>query len=491
MKVKSRIKNITLITGFCFLGGTSLVITAIASPGSVVDRQEFCFKPDPIYQTQKIREYDKKGNYKTKTVRTLIPQSKVYCKGDKLYIGVSWRIAEAIDNNPELRKIHFKRKLKAKRPLAGMFLLGGSVLLFTSWIIWNIGTELYFDNLQKIIREKELKVIETKLEQQKEIELLTNKTAQQTQFIKEVQDRKHGEALSTLMSEGEKVHHQDIAKKKRELLELQHDLKKADVKAETAERLEKEAKHKVETKKLTGKLDDPWNDESEKESLKDLLKNHEQGWLWDLVGSTKPIVIYGESGCYKSYTAACLVLLKVRFCKAKLESIADPQWHQNRKKAWKELIQFEPVEYGESSNWYEEQNSYEDGIKTLLDRCKLRTEEDEPLISVWDELTKLGHYLPELAKKFMPEVVSSPRKANEHTILLTHSLTQKGLGGVEGMSEAIKDGTFRLQLRGTNKQTPLFKGKLDGWVNSDGEKVEEYQISLPEWFRPEKIKELL
>lgn len=491
MTIKTKLKVNSIVTALCVLSGTGMVITGLATTGSRIDRQEFCFKPEPVYQIQKIREYvPGTQNYRTKKVKVLIPYKEKYCQGSKLYIGVSWRIAEKIDANPELRKIHFKHKLPAKRPLSGWLTLTGAGLYLVGWVVWNEGSKLYWNNLQRIIKQKEQEVIEQKLIAQKDIELLSNRYSHETEFTKELQDREHGSNLSKLMGEGEKLYHQDVAQKKRELVELQHDLRKANTKALTAEEKEKEAKHLLEVEKLRGKMSDPW-DEPEKSDLKTLLKEHEGGWIWDLVDSTKPVVIWGESGSYKSYTAACVVLLKHHFIGANLESIADPQWHQNRKAAWKELLTLEPKEYGEESNWEGEADSYRCAIEDLLGRCKERDLNSEPIISVWDELTKLGHYLPETAKGFMPEVISSPRKANEHTILLTHALTKTGLGGVEGMSEAIKNGTFRLQLKGNNQQKPSFKGKLDGWLNADGDLVEDYAVTLPSWFRVEKIKEMI
>lgn len=485
-----KLKVNSIITALCVVSGTGLMITGLATTGSRIDRQEFCFKPEPVYQTQKVREYVGK-KYRTKTVKVQVPFKEKYCQGGRLYVGVSWRIAEQIDNNPELRKIHFKRKLPTRRPMSGWYALIGSALYFTGWAVWKDGTQVYYSNLQKIIKQKEQEVVEQKLITQKDIALLSNKYSNETDYIKEVQDRHHGDNLYELRDERENLHHQDLASKKRELVELQHDLRKANTKALTAEEKEKEAKHLLEVEKARGKMSDPWDDDDQKSDLKTLLKEHENGWLWDLIQSVQPIIIYGKSGSYKSCTATCLALLKNHFLGAKLESIADPQWHQNRVGAWKELTSLEPNEFGEQSNWDGEIDSYQSAIEQLLKRCRERGLQSEPIISVWDELTKLGHYLPDIAKGFMPEVMSSPRKANEHVILITHSLTKTGLGNVDGMSESIKEGTFRLKLSGTNTLTPLFKGKLDGWLDNNGELVDEYPVTLPSWFRVEKIKELM
>ena len=490
-QIRNELRTNSLVTLVCAVSGTGLLILGLATPGSKIDRTEFCFKPEPIYKTQKVRNYLPNGNYITKVVKVAIPSEKPYCTGEKIYLGVSWKLADSIDKNPELRKIYFKRKLPAKKPLAGWFSLTGSGFLFIAWLIWNQGTELYFQNLQRILKLKELELVEGSLSHESEVTLLSNKYKNQTEYYTEVQDRHHGSKLAELIEENESKYKQLQASKLREVTDLQHILQKAAIKAETATLQEKEAKALLEVQKASSKLDDPWQEDTSDTSLKKLLQEHEGGWMWDITQSITPLIIYGRSGSYKSYTASCFVLLKHHFLGASLESIADPQWHQNREKAWSEIIHLKPHEYGEESNWDDAESSYEEGILALLERCKHRTESDNPIISVWDELTKLGIYLPETSKSFMPEVISSPRKANEHIILLTHNITQKGLGNVENLSEAIKEGTFRLKMRGNNLQQPLFQGVLNGWIGSEGEVIEDMPVSIPDWFRPEKLKEMM
>lgn len=485
--IKHALKLNLGVTLLVSLSGSSLVFLGAASSGSKVERQEFCFLPPPTYEWQKVRHYDKYGNYSTKRERVLITSSHKYCQGDKLYIGVSWRLAERLDENPELRKIHFKKKLPPKSPLAGLYILAGSSLFFIAYLIWGYGTEVYFENLQKLIRTKELDVLDTSLKSEMEGALLAHRYENQKEHITDLQDRAHADMMRLEMGEGEVLSLQDEGKKRRELVELAHLLKAAKTKALTAEELEKEAKHLLERHKYQKKLSDPWEEE-ESVPLKKQLQEHEGGWIWDIVNSTKPLIIYGESGSYKSYFACCITLLKHHFLNAQLISIADPQWHQNREKAWKELIKLEPREYGEYSNWNDdEDSSYLCAINDLLQRCKERKEEDTPLISIWDELTKLGQYLPNESKVFMPEVISSPRKANEHVILITHNVNQSGLGNVEKMSDAIKSGTFRLMLKGTNEQKPAFKGLLDGWVNSSGDISYKHEVNLPKSLRADLI----
>ncbi len=176
--------------------------------------------------------------------------------------------------------------------------------------------------------------------------------------------------------------------------------------------------------------------------LTEALKAHEDGWLWYLVQSFTPIIIYGKAGSYKSYSAATMALLKHYLIDAKIESIADVDFNQNRNDSWKYLVPLEPCIYGAGIDWDDYGKAYLDAIE----RSKTRTLKDSPIISVWDELTNAKGKFDD-APNIIPFVIATPRKRNEHCILISHGLTQDNLGGCESISDAIKTQTYRLNLK--------------------------------------------
>lgn len=231
-----------------------------------------------------------------------------------------------------------------------------------------------------------------------------------------------------------------------------------------------------ENETFTGNL------EEEKQTLIEALKSHEDGWLWYLVQSFTPIIIYGKAGSYKSYSAATIALLKHYLIDAKIESIADVDFNQNRNDSWKYLVLLEPCIYGAGIDWDDYGNAYLDAIE----RSKTRTLKDSPIISIWDELTNAkGKF--DNAPNIIPFVIATPRKRNEHCILISHGLTQDNLGGCESISEPIKTQTYRLNLKTNPTGKPLFKGTLNGLVDEEGEELEDKKVTLPSWFRPELI----
>ncbi|MEA5574588.1 hypothetical protein [Calothrix sp. UHCC 0171] len=292
---------------------------------------------------------------------------------------------------------------------------------------------------------------------------------------------------------------QDKLRRQQELQDKTHtstikqfDLADSDMDKKISENLRDKYKADKESDKMLGARDkDSNNDDDANSNLSDkelanqlinALKQHEDGWLWYLVESFTPIIIWGKAGSYKSYTAACIALLKHFLIDAKIQAIADIDFDQNKEDSWKYLIPLEPVIYGTGIDWEDYENAYLDAIE----RSKVRTLKDKPIVSIWDELTNANGKF-ENAKNIVPFVIATPRKRNEHCILLSHNLTQACLGGCESISEPIKTQTYRLNLKTNPQAKPLFKGVLEGLVDDDGNELEQHQVSLPKWFRPEII----
>jgi len=115
-----------------------------------------------------------------------------------------------------------------------------------------------------------------------------------------------------------------------------------------------------------------------------LIEEHEGGWIGQLM--KKPILIYGDQGSYKSYFAAFLALCRYYLRGHSIVSIADPHFHQNKNKCWKYLVDLGVPGYGANFN-YEEIGEQ---LNAMYDRFAIRTEEDNPITSIFDEVTNYG-----------------------------------------------------------------------------------------------------
>jgi hypothetical protein len=55
------------------------------------------------------------------------------------------------------------------------------------------------------------------------------------------------------------------------------------------------------------------------------------------------------------------------------------------------------------------------------------------------------------------------------------------------MAEARKRGALHLLLNADNYYNPTFQGILNGFKDDSGQLVKDMAITLPDWFRPEKL----
>ncbi|NEQ64982.1 MAG: ATP-binding protein [Symploca sp. SIO2D2] len=223
--------------------------------------------------------------------------------------------------------------------------------------------------------------------------------------------------------------------------------------------------------------------------VENLLKSHEGGWLYTLCTSRKVLIIEGEQGSFKSYTAALIAYLRHKLKGHKFGWLVDSDYHQNKDKSWGILQSLGVDAYGSHKNG----EGLREGIQRFLDGIEARDEDTFPTETVIiDELTTLADY-PEcegMAKSFMKFALSAPRKANYGLILITHALTNEGTGKGGGMAKARERGCLHLLLQADNDYNPTFCGVLNGF-KLNGELQENLKITLPDWFGPDKIKEML
>lgn len=218
------------------------------------------------------------------------------------------------------------------------------------------------------------------------------------------------------------------------------------------------------------------------------IKQHEGGWLWQVMDSTKPIWLVGGQGSGKSSLAAAIVLCRHHLLGQKLELICDAHGHKNRIKAWKHLI---PLEYDVVG----ERNDYEAiaaGMMKAIARWSDRTENDAPIQSLWDELTQLSMQ-PECegeVKKFVRHSLTDVRKANEFLICIAHAFTNAATGNAEGFKELRDQETIQIKRKSKNGRQPLPHAQLSGIYDDNGELILEQPVTIPDWFYPDRLTEI-
>lgn len=465
----------TLIAASCAIAGFSLLIPAFSIAGTRFDQQEFCFQP-------KYLTY---------------PEQHDFCTGEKIRRGIAWRVAQELSESQQFKaKISILSYIPAQNPHAGSYGLLGAAFFFAAFVAFKSGTNKLEETLDTFIWNKKSLLYERAFENNLHLEIESQKKENEAAFIKDLMTREHGAALLELMSDEERKLAADRYAKGEKLDEANFDLQLATLKAEAAAQTEKEAKHQAEVAKLNKQAKkkdsgaEPTGNEAAKQELIEKLKEHEGGWLHTLCTTRKILIIEGEQGSFKSYTAALIAFIRYHLQGHKLGWIVDTDYHQNKKKAWEILQSLEFDAYGANKDG----ESLYEGLERFLNGIEIRDEDNFPVETlVFDELTTYGDYpeCADIAKSFMKFALSAPRKANYGLIAITHSMTNEGMGKGGGMAKARERGTLHLLLNADNDYNPTFKGTLNGFKNEHGELVEDMAVTLPDWFRPATISKML
>lgn len=463
-KLKRDLLHTTGVSALCIMAGLSMMVQAFSTNKSRVDKVSFCFNPPVVYEEG---------------------EQQRYCRKDQIRRGVEWVIALELEKRPSLNgKIDFLKRHPAKNPAAGLFGLGSFSFFITALFTFKLGTSKLKENLDVVVGIKKKELVLREANRQSDLSLRLQRISNAHQYTTEEESLLHGQMMSMLVSDGEKERIIKEHMKNEEIKDHMHQLQITEAKKlkekEETERL-KQIKEQERLQKKKSK-----DEEGDDFDLIQLMKDHEGGWIWDLIAPNQFIIIYGNPGSAKSYTAASIAIAQEIIHESKLESIADPDYHQNKNKSWEHLKKLEPLAYGEGKNWEE----YGECIDLVFASYADRTQRSPFVTHIWDEIMLLKCELPDRSESFMRTMIASPRKANSCEICITHSLTTEGLPGSEKIMESIKKSSIQLRLKANARKEPLFKGTISGWIDREGNDIEEMSITIPDWFKPDFLIKL-
>ena len=129
----------------------------------------------------------------------------------------------------------------------------------------------------------------------------------------------------------------------------------------------------------------------------------------------------------------------------------------------------------------------------MYDRFAIRTEEDNPITSIFDEVTNYGleEGSKEPASKLSRKVVSYPLKSNESPLIVGRNNTNAASGGGSGFSNLLQGNVIQLKLLPNSEQTPVFRGVVSGIKDENRQFIKDYKISIfANWIRPELVYNL-
>ena len=254
-----------------------------------------------------------------------------------------------------------------------------------------------------------------------------------------------------------------------------------------AEKLRDAAKADKERAKLQGKegdrLDTPTTQNVDELLLCELtkaLKAHEDGWLFDLINSVKPIFLIGDMGSAKTSMAVSLGLIREKLGHIVFR-IADKHLNGENSDKWN-LLKPE-CKHDNNSSILE---ALQDQIERRSERINQRpVEKEQFILDEFTQLAKISKEAKELIPLFVTSTYSDTRKAKELFIGVTHSFTNASFG----------DGNYELRGRGwliekfsVDGEKPIPRVVIKfGMKDSDGNNLEDVEKTLPSWFRPELI----
>jgi len=267
---------------------------------------------------------------------TLYCTKGVKCDGYNVKRGISFLV------DRERRNKTFDDNIKVLKVLAPEDGLGislgllSSVSLFLSFCVSRTLTNTQEEAIHSKFKMLKIKAIESDILEKTHIDLFEFSKAAQVEVARDVISRDAQGTIQALKSEGELELDSLKGQLEGQLALKTHQFRLSELEKETAKNnleileLNKKATELNKDKKAKEEENKNTTLEDVKIAMVNALKSHEDGWLWYLVESFTPIIIWGKPGSYKSYTAAAVALLKHYLIDAGIESIADIDYEQNK-----------------------------------------------------------------------------------------------------------------------------------------------------------------
>jgi hypothetical protein len=413
---------------------------------------------------------------------TLYCNVKSSCRPSTIKRGISFlvdreRRNQLFDNNINVVKI-----LPPEDDKAVSYGLAASLFLLSAYGVSKALTDSQEKSIHSQFKLLKIKALETDIIEQNHIDLFGFSKSNQAEITKQVIARQTQETIQQLKSEGE-VQLDHLNGQLQGQLSLKgHQLQLSELDKETA----KNNLETLETQRKIDKLNKPVQgaktptpNEELKNSLVDALKGHEDGYLWTIISSLKPLWLIGNQGSGKTYTSAAIALIRKYCLDAPIEYLIDRHATGDNADVWKFL---QPKNIAEVE---------EDIASTMQDNVifwgnRIKSKPNDKLQVIVDEFTNLRGLIGELADAWFKLSLTDTRKAKCFLLGITHNDTNSSFA--EGTKDTRKAGMILVQKFSANGETPLPRVVIRyGLVDAAGNSLEDVEKTLPSWFHPQKI----
>ena len=454
-RLKAQRKTATLLSASLFIGGVALCLPLFADTTKYPETL-FCFNPNADV-----------------------------CEGQQIKRGISWMIDRERRNFTFDTKVKFLKVIPPDAPKAPLYGVLGTVLLFGAYGVSKSLTDTQEKAIHSQFSLLKIKALENDIYVSNHLDLTAFSKQHQSQITKEIIARDTAGAIEQLKSEGEQQLDHINGQLQGEVALKSHQLQLSELDKETA-------KNHLETAEINRKLDKlnkPTNDtgtsatQTPKDTLKnaliDALKSHEDGYLWTIINSLKPLWLIGNQGSGKTYTAGAIALIRKYCLDAPVHQLIDRHATGDNAEVWKLLQAYTLAETEEDIS-----TAFDECCDRWLQRIKQKPKTKQQVIC--DEFTNLKSLCGDSAINFFKMSLTDTRKSKEYLLGITHNATNESFP--DGTAAARKSGTILLEKFSANGETPLSRVVVRyGLVDALGNSLEDIEKTLPDWFHPGKI----
>jgi hypothetical protein len=423
---------------------------------------------------------------------TLYCYVKDNCRGYNIKRGISFLVDRERRNQLFDENIKVVKLLPPEDDKAINFGLCSSLFLLAAYGVSKALTDSQEKSIHSQFKLLKIKALEMDIIEQNHIDLFGFSKSNQAEITKQVIARQTAETIQQLKSEGE-VQLDHLNGQLQGQLSLKgHQLQLSELDKETA----KNNLETLETNRKIDKLNKPTQDSKQptpneelKNSLVEVLKNHEDGWLWTVIKAAKPLWIIGEQGTGKTNTsvANCLqqrfaIALIRKYClNIPVYRIADRHLNGANSKVWK-LLEAQLKADNDSAIIEALQDTYE----RRLERIGQDLDDKQAEQFLLDEFTHLKDIDKETVQRFIKSTFSDTRKAKERFIGVTHLGTNEAFG--EGTAAMREAGSILIEKFSADGDKPLSRVVIKhGLVDAQGTKLKDVEYTLPKWFEANKL----
>ena len=415
---------------------------------------------------------------------TLYCNVRAKCRGYNIRRGISFLVDRERRNQLFDENIKAVKMLPPEDPKATTYGVASALFLLSAYGVSKALTDSQEKSIHSQFKLLKIKALETDIIERTHIDLFGFSKQNQAEITKQVIARQTAETVQQLKSEGE-IQLDHLNGQLQGQLSLKgHQLQLSELDKETA-------KNNLETLEMQRKIDklskptqdskQPTSNEQLKQSLIDALKGHEDGYLWTIISSLKPLWLIGNQGSGKTYSASAIALIRKYCLDAPIEYLIDRHATGDNAEVWKFL---QPKNIAE----VEEDIAIAMQDNVIFWGNRIKSKPNDKLQVIVDEFTNLRGLIGELADTWFKLSLTDTRKAKCFLLGITHNDTNSSFA--EGTKDTRKAGMILIQKFSANGETPLPRIVVKyGLVDANGNNLEDVEKTLPAWFHPQKIHE--